>query len=47
MNEAKLAASILAQVRRAVVGKDEVLARVLAPWSTMGCSRVAPTRRTM
>ena len=29
MNEAKLAAAILAQVRRAVVGKDEVLARVL------------------
>ena len=29
MNKAKLAAAILAQVRRAVVGKDEVLARVL------------------
>ena len=29
MNEAKTAAAILAQVRRAVVGKDEVLARVL------------------
>ena len=29
MNEAKLAAAILAQVRRAVVGKDEVLVRVL------------------
>ena len=29
MNEAKLAAAILAQVRRAVVGKDEVLAKVL------------------
>ena len=29
MNEVKLAAAILAQVRRAVVGKDEVLARVL------------------
>ena len=29
MNETKLAAAILAQVRRAVVGKDEVLARVL------------------
>ena len=29
MNEAKLAAAILAQVLRAVVGKDEVLARVL------------------
>ena len=29
MNEAKLAEAILAQVRRAVVGKDEVLARVL------------------
>ena len=29
MNEAKLAAAILAQVRRAGVGKDEVLARVL------------------
>ena len=29
MNEAKLVAAILAQVRRAVVGKDEVLARVL------------------
>ena len=29
MNESKTAAAILAQVRRAVVGKDEVLARVL------------------